>query len=45
MDAGGWSMPSLPYETISEAIRREKTLKRWHRAWKVRLIHAVNPDG
>ena len=26
------------------AIRREKTLKRWHRAWKVELIEKQNPD-
>ena len=29
---------------IEDAIRREKTLKRWPRAWKVRLIHTINPD-
>jgi putative endonuclease len=26
------------------AIQRETSLKRWPRAWKVRLIHAGNPD-
>lgn len=31
------------HDGIAEAIRREKTLKRWPRAWKVRLIHADNP--
>jgi putative endonuclease len=26
------------------AITREKQLKKWNRAWKVRLIEAKNPD-
>ncbi len=29
---------------MREAIRREKAIKRWPRAWKVRLIHQHNPD-
>jgi putative endonuclease len=33
-----------PYETIVAAIQREKTMKHWPRAWKVRLILATNPD-
>jgi putative endonuclease len=32
------------YPTIDEAIRREKTMKEWHRVWKVRLIEKGNPD-
>ena len=32
------------HDTIMGAIQREKTLKHWPRAWKVRLIHAENPD-
>jgi putative endonuclease len=32
------------HEEIQTAIRREKNLKRWPRAWKVRLIVATNPD-
>lgn len=32
------------HASITDAIRREKTLKRWPRAWKVRLIHTINPD-
>lgn len=32
-----------PHEDITEAIRREDRLKKWPRAWKVRLIEAVNP--
>jgi putative endonuclease len=31
------------HEDIQSAIRREKTLKQWPRAWKVRLIVAGNP--
>ncbi len=33
-----------PHEDIREAIRREKAIKGWRRAWKVRLIHRSNPD-
>ena len=29
---------------IRSAIQREKTIKHWPRTWKVRLIHAQNPD-
>lgn len=35
------------YESFShaeEAIWREKRLKTWNRAWKVRLIQKTNPD-
>jgi putative endonuclease len=28
---------------ISEAIAREKEIKGWNRAWKIRLIERVNP--
>jgi putative endonuclease len=31
------------YDEIASAIEREKQLKHWNRAWKVRLILAVNP--
>ena len=27
-----------------EAIRREKRLKKWNRAWKIRLIEEMNPE-
>ena len=27
-----------------EAIQREKRLKKWNRAWKVRLIEEMNPE-
>jgi putative endonuclease len=32
------------FDDIRDAIYREKTIKHWPRAWKVRLIHAMNPD-
>ncbi len=31
-------------ETMEEAIRREKRLKKWNRAWKFRLINRMNPQ-
>ena len=27
-----------------DAIRREKRLKKWNRAWKLELIEKVNPE-
>ena len=35
------------YETFTrmeDAIVREKRLKEWHRAWKIRLIEDANPE-
>ena len=32
------------YERMDEAITREKSLKKWHRAWKIRLIEEMNPE-
>jgi len=32
------------FDRMDEAIAREKQLKRWHRAWKIALIEAHNPD-
>ena len=32
------------HEDNREAIRREKAIKRWRRAWKVRLIQGSNPE-
>lgn len=32
------------HHTMDEAIRREKQLKKWNRAWKVRLIEQMNPE-
>jgi putative endonuclease len=31
-------------DLIITAIEREKQLKNWHRAWKIRLIESVNPE-
>ena len=31
------------YARVDDAIAREKTLKRWRRAWKDSLIEEVNP--
>ena len=32
------------HDDIRTAIQREKTIKHWSRAWKVQLIHRLNPD-
>jgi len=32
------------HDDIRTAIQREKTIKHWPRAWKVRLIHSMNPE-
>jgi putative endonuclease len=32
-----------PHETLEHAIIREKRLKKWNRAWKLRLIEEQNP--
>lgn len=32
------------FDDIENAIRREKRLKKWPRAWKVQLIEQHNPD-
>ena len=31
------------HETMLDAITREKQLKKWNRAWKLRLIEQANP--
>ncbi len=31
------------FDDISNAIRREKRLKKWPRAWKIKLIEQDNP--
>ena len=31
------------FESITDAIRREKQLKKWNRAWKIQLIEKINP--
>jgi putative endonuclease len=32
------------FDQIEHAIRREKRLKKWPRAWKISLIEKQNPD-
>ena len=32
------------HETMDGAILREKRLKKWNRAWKIRLIEGMNPE-
>jgi putative endonuclease len=32
------------YADVHEAIAREKQLKGWNRAWKIKLIERSNPD-
>jgi len=32
------------FDNIENAIRREKRLKKWSRAWKISLIEKDNPD-
>ena len=32
------------FDDIRDAIQRERNIKHWPRAWKVRLIHAMNPN-
>jgi putative endonuclease len=32
------------HDTMDAAIRREKRIKEWQRAWKVRLINSFNPE-
>lgn len=31
-------------EYMNSALQREKQIKKWNRAWKVRLIEGTNPD-
>jgi len=32
------------FDDAESAIRREKRLKKWNRAWKIRLIEEFNPN-
>jgi putative endonuclease len=32
------------YDNIEHAILREKRLKKWNRAWKIRLVEESNPN-
>ena len=31
------------YDLVTDAIAREKTIKNWPRAWKIKLIEDLNP--
>lgn len=35
---------AVPYDEIERAIQREKTMKEWPRAWKIRTIERDNPE-
>ena len=32
------------FQNDTDALRREKQLKNWHRAWKIALIEETNPE-
>ena len=32
------------FDDIRDALQREKNMKHWPRAWKLALIHEMNPD-
>ena len=32
------------HKSMHEAIKREKAIKKWRRAWKLALIESVNPQ-
>jgi putative endonuclease len=32
------------FDDVENAIGREKLLKKWNRAWKIRLIEELNPN-
>jgi putative endonuclease len=32
------------FDDVENAIRREKRLKKYNRAWKIRLIEELNPN-
>ena len=32
------------HDTMEAAIQREKRIKKWNRAWKIRLIRETNPN-
>ncbi len=33
-----------PHDLMTEAIRRERALKRWRRTWKLELVERENPE-
>jgi putative endonuclease len=32
------------FKSATEAIKREKQIKKWNRQWKINLINDLNPD-
>jgi putative endonuclease len=32
------------YGDVHDAVRREKNIKKWRRAWKIELIEKMNPE-
>ncbi len=32
------------HDTMEDAIRREKQMKKWKRDWKIRIIEEMNPN-
>ncbi len=32
------------FQTMEDAITKEKQLKNWHREWKINLIKSINPE-
>ena len=32
------------FENMHEAVAREKTMKKWRREWKIKLIEEQNPE-
>jgi len=32
------------FDDVRDAIHREKCMKEWQRAWKIKLIESMNPD-
>ncbi|EJL28576.1 putative endonuclease containing a URI domain [Novosphingobium sp. AP12] len=32
------------FDRVEDAIRREKQMKEWRRAWKLRIVEEMNPD-
>jgi len=39
-----WLVCFQCYDDPTNAIAREKDIKKWRRAWKIRLIEEDNPD-
>ena len=33
-----------PHNSMEAAINREKQIKKWNRAWKIRLVERSNPE-